>query len=80
MDKKWSCMRVRVIEAMLDEIRSLAEMEERSLLDEIRHLLRIGLEQKRQVGVHVTFAAECGGSCPVPKIPPQRATRQKGVA
>ena len=67
MEKLWTAMRVRMPESMAAEIRSLAEQEHRPFLHEVRHLISIGLEQKRLGGVHgtpVTFGSA---------KPPQRA-------
>ena len=64
MEKLWTAMRVRMSEQMANEIRGLAELEHRPLLHEIRHLISLGLEQKRASGVHGTSVASGGGNEP----------------
>jgi hypothetical protein len=39
-------MRLRLTEQMCDSIRVIADFEDRSVQDECRHLIRLGLEQK----------------------------------
>lgn len=41
-------MRWRLTEDMAQAIRILAEMEDRSMQDQTRHLVRLGLEQERE--------------------------------
>lgn len=45
-EKLWDCFRLRCKGQMHDAIRILAEIEDRTISDEARHLIRLGLEQE----------------------------------
>jgi len=44
--KKGEALRTRLADEMITEIRMLAELEDRTYMGEIRHLLRLGLEEE----------------------------------
>jgi len=44
MEKKWEITRIRMTGEMLDQVRLMAEDEDRQLQDQLRHLVRLGLE------------------------------------
>jgi len=44
--KKGAALRTRLSDEMIAEIRRLAELEDRTYMGEIRHLLRLGLEEE----------------------------------
>jgi hypothetical protein len=67
-------MRLRVTEDMLREIRALADLQHRSIQDQARYLMAVGLEQMR-LGTTKPTVEELGATLypPVPRKPLAKA-------
>ena len=47
-EKLWALMHLRSTGEMLEAINILADLDDRTLQGEVRHLIRLGLEQERE--------------------------------
>jgi hypothetical protein len=70
-EKLTEIMRLRLAPTMADEIRRLAEDEDRSYQDEIRHLLRFALARQQKPKLQVTSKGKAIWRDPgAPSFPP----------
>lgn len=84
--KKTQKMHIRLTEDLAREVRALAELESRDIQDQIRVLIFLGLQSRRQgsmadIRLSVTHAAAQAELPMSPTVAPRRTgTRKEGVA